>query len=321
MTDAVGDQRGLLDLTQGSVARTALISTVILILVIGVTLLIGIPIRRRLRSLTEAAGRVANGEVGVQVPSGGTDELARLSDAFNEMSRQRQVSEQLRLQLNSDVAHELRTPLTNLLGWLEAAEDGVARYDASLNASLLAETRQLTGIVADLQTLTMADAEGLRLHDDDLDLARLLSTVVASHARRAESEHVDLVLDTVPGLQLRGDGGRIRQVMDNLVANALDHTPAGGRIEITADQSGAFVRIRVTDSGTGITDDDLPSVFERFWRADRSRSRVSGGSGLGLAIVRKLVEAHGGRVSVTSVVNQGTVFTVLLPPDGGIPEQ
>jgi len=286
------------------------------VLVLGVTLAIGIPIRRRLRTLTRAAEQVARGEIGVQVPVRGTDELARLSGAFNEMSRQRAESERLRMQLNSDVAHELRTPLTNLLGWLEAAEDGVASYDAALNASLLGETRQLTGIVADLQTLTVADAGGLHLRDDELDLAALLTAVVESHSRRAHAEGVELTLRAEPDLQLRGDGGRIRQVMDNLVANALDHTRAGGRVVLTADAVGDTVRIRVADTGEGIAAADLPSVFERFWRADPSRSRSSGGTGLGLSIVRKLVEAHEGRISVSSAVGEGTVFTIELPQSG-----
>jgi two-component system sensor histidine kinase BaeS len=281
--------------------------------VLGVTLAIGIPIRRRVRTLTRAAEQVARGEVGVQVPVNGTDELARLSTAFNEMSRQRALSEQLRMQLNSDVAHELRTPLTNLLGWLEAAEDGVANYDATLNARLLGETRQLTGIVADLQTLTVADAGGLHLRDDELDLAALLDAVVDSHSRRAHADGVELTVQAEPDLPLRGDGGRIRQVLDNLVANALDHTPRGGRIALTADAAADVVRISVADTGHGIAADDLPSVFERFWRADPSRTRSSGGTGLGLSIVRKLVEAHGGRIDVASVVGEGTVFTIELP--------
>ena len=312
MTDAVGDQRGILDLTPGSVGRITLVSVIVLSLVLAVTMAIGIPIRRRLRSLTQAAAQVANGEVGVQVPVRGTDELAQLSVAFNEMSHQRALSEQLRVQLNSDVAHELRTPLTNLLGWLEAAEDGVATYNAALNSTLLGETRQLIGIVADLQTLTVADAGGLHLRDDELDLAALLAAVVDSHSHRAAREQVALTLRCTPQLQLRGDGGRIRQVVDNLVTNALDHTPAGGGVTVTADEVGGTVRVRIADTGEGIAAADLPSVFERFWRADKSRSRVSGGTGLGLSIVRKLVEAHGGQVSVSSVVGEGTVFTVTV---------
>ena len=313
MTDAVGDQRGPLDLTRGSVARIALISAGILALILGVALAVGTPIIRRVRALTVAAERMADGETGTQVPVKGRDEIARLGEAFNEMSRQRERNEQLRTQLISDVAHELRTPLTNLLGWLEAAEDGVAEYDASLNANLLNETKQLTRIVADLQTLTLADAGGLRLRQDDLDLAGLLATVVESHARRARADGVELRLDVANGLELHGDGGRIRQVVDNLVANALDHTPRGGVVTVSAGTHLDRVLIRVADTGVGISSADLPSIFERFWRADRSRARVSGGSGLGLSIVRKLVEAHGGTVSATSELGNGTVVTVELP--------
>jgi len=318
MTDEVGDQRGPLDLTRGSIARIALISVLILALVMGVTLVIGLPIIRRVRALTDAAERMADGDAGTQVPVRGDDELTRLSEAFNQMARQRERSDYLRTQLIGDVAHELRTPLTNLLGWLEAAEDGVARYDAELNASLLMETRQLTRIVADLQTLTVAEDRGLRLRDDDLDLGGLLATVIESHSRRAEVEGVTLELRLQPNLELRGDGGRLRQVVDNLLTNALDHTPRGGRITVTADTQDGSIRIQVADTGSGIASEDLPSVFERFWRADKSRARVSGGSGLGLSIVRKLVEAHHGTVTVTSEIGHGTVFTVAVPRPGAL---
>lgn len=312
MTDAVGDQRGPADLTRGSVARIALISAGILILVLGVVVATGLPIIRRVRALTAAAEQLANGESDVQVPVRGNDELASLGRSFNRMSQERQRSEDLRAQLISDVAHELRTPLTNLVGWLEAAEDGVADYDAALNRTLLDETHQLARIVADLQTLTLADGGGLRLRRDEIDLWTMLSTVAESHAQRALTGGVRIEFEVEPGLVVEGDGGRLQQVMDNLVSNALDHTPPGGTIAITGARIEDVVRLAVTDSGVGIAAEDLHSVFERFWRADKSRARVSGGSGLGLSIVRKLVEAHGGTVGVSSQLGRGSTFTIDL---------
>lgn len=313
ITDARGDERGPADLTRGSVARIALIVVGILVLVLGVSALVGLPLIRRVQALTVAAERMAAGESGTAVPVRGDDEIAQLAIAFNEMSRLREHSERLRTQLISDVAHELRTPLTNLLGWLEAAEDGVAEHDADLTRLLLAETHQLTRIVADLQTLTLADAGELKLRDDELDVGDLIASVADTHRLRAEAAAVALDSSVEPGLELRGDGGRIRQVLDNLVANALDHTPAGGSVSLTAQSADGRVLLRVRDTGEGIAPEDQRSVFERFWRADRSRARVSGGSGLGLAIVRDVVDAHGGRISVDSELGRGSEFVVDLP--------
>src|SRR5581483_4517072 len=199
-------------------------------------------------------------------------------------------------------SHELRTPLGSLRGWLVAAQDGVVALDPELVSSLLEETLLLQHLVDDLGDLALADAGQLRLEPVEVDLGALLRHVAATGVGR-----VTVVADEDPVLV--ADPIRLRQIVGNLVANAVRHTPPDGRITLTARADGRDVLIEVTDSGAGIPPEDLPHVFDRFWRADKSRSRRTGGSGLGLAIVRQLVEAHGGAIAAASTPGVGTTFT------------
>ncbi|WP_328644614.1 HAMP domain-containing histidine kinase [Amycolatopsis sp. NBC_00348] len=302
----------------------------ILLLTLAVTVLGGIRLIRPLRALTGAAKRMEGGESGAQVKVRGRDEIARLGTAFNAMSASRERLEQTRKAMVSDIAHELRTPLSNIRGWLEATQDGISRLDDELVDSLLEEAVHLQHIVNDLQDLALADAGALRLHPEPVDAAHLLAQVAA--AQRPAG--IALSVETPAALEVTADPVRLRQAVGNLVSNAVRHTPAGGSVVLRGRRDGDDVVIEVADTGTGISADDLPHVFDRFWRADKARTRGTGASGLsgapgggapgperssgfhsglGLAIVRKLAEAHGGTVTAASVPGQGATFTLRLP--------
>ncbi|MFD4743921.1 sensor histidine kinase [Streptomyces rubiginosohelvolus] len=334
----IGDEGGAtlpgFDLSPTNTARIAGAAALVLALTVGASVFAGARLVRPLHALTGAAQRMRDGEQPASVPVSGDDEVGRLAAAFNDMSAHRARLEEQRKAMVSDVAHELRTPLSNIRGWLEAAQDGLADPDPAFVSSLLEEAVLLQHIIDDLQDLAAADAGALRLHPEPVEVRELLGQVAAAHQARAENAGVTLaVTATAPGPALSADPVRLRQAVGNLVSNAVRHTPEGGRVTLRAyvagrDASGPYasekgcgtvvgdggtVVIEVTDTGSGIPADDLPHVFDRFWRAEKSRSRRTGGSGLGLAIVRKLVEAHGGTVEATSTEGEGSTFALRLP--------
>ncbi|WP_435835772.1 sensor histidine kinase [Streptomyces anulatus] len=317
----IGDEGGAtlpgFDLSPANTARIAGAAALVLALTVGASVFAGARLVRPLHALTGAAQRMRDGEQPESVPVSGDDEVGRLAAAFNDMSAHRARLEEQRKAMVSDVAHELRTPLSNIRGWLEAAQDGLADPDPAFVSSLLEEAVLLQHIIDDLQDLAAADAGVLRLHPGSVEIRELLSQVAAAHQARAENAGVTLaVTATAPGPALRADPVRLRQAVGNLVSNAVRHTPEGGRVTLCAyahEEGDGTVLVEVTDTGSGIPPEDLPHVFDRFWRAEKSRSRRTGGSGLGLAIVRKLVEAHGGTVDATSVEGEGSTFVLRLP--------
>ncbi|MFJ3326048.1 sensor histidine kinase [Streptomyces griseus] len=334
----IGDEGGAtlpgFDLSPANTAKIAGAAALVLALTVGASVFAGTRLVRPLHALTGAAQRMRDGEQPASVPVSGDDEVGRLAAAFNDMSAHRARLEEQRKAMVSDVAHELRTPLSNIRGWLEAAQDGLADPDPAFVSSLLEEAVQLQHIIDDLQDLAAADAGVLRLHPEPVGVRELLSQVAAAHQARAENAGVTLavavaVAATDPEPALRADPVRLRQAVGNLVSNAVRHTPEGGRVTLSAYASDASegggegddegkacdgtVVIEVQDTGSGIPAEDLPHVFDRFWRAEKSRSRRTGGSGLGLAIVRKLVEAHGGAVEATSTEGEGSTFVLRLP--------
>ncbi|MFJ9504058.1 sensor histidine kinase [Streptomyces anulatus] len=317
----IGDEGGAtlpgFDLSPANTARIAGAAALVLALTVGASVFAGARLVRPLHALTGAAQRMRDGEQPESVPVSGDDEVGRLAAAFNDMSAHRARLEEQRKAMVSDVAHELRTPLSNIRGWLEAAQDGLADPDPAFVSSLLEEAVLLQHIIDDLQDLAAADAGVLRLHPGSVEIRELLSQVAAAHQARAENAGVTLaVTATAPGPALRADPVRLRQAVGNLVSNAVRHTPEGGRVTLrayAAEEGDGTVLVEVTDTGSGIPPEDLPHVFDRFWRAEKSRSRRTGGSGLGLAIVRKLVEAHGGTVDATSVEGEGSTFVLRLP--------
>ncbi len=343
----IGDEGGAtlpgFDLSPANTARIAGAAALVLALTVGASVFAGARLVRPLHALTGAAQRMRDGEQPASVPVSGDDEVGRLAAAFNDMSAHRARLEEQRKAMVSDVAHELRTPLSNIRGWLEAAQDGLADPDPAFVSSLLEEAVLLQHIIDDLQDLAAADAGALRLHPEPVEVRELLGQVAAAHQARAEHAGVTLaVATTAPAPSaLSADPVRLRQAVGNLVSNAVRHTPEGGRVTLRAyvsapntsapratephatepyasepyasAQSDGTVVIEVTDTGSGIPTEDLPHVFDRFWRAEKSRSRRTGGSGLGLAIVRKLVEAHGGTVEAASTEGEGSTFVLLLP--------
>lgn len=299
------------ELSRANTVRIAGVATLVLFLTVLVTVVVGTRLVRPLRALADAV-RQPTGEQ-ILVPVSRTDEIGYLASAFNDLSERRQEAENQRKAMVSDIAHELRTPLNNIRGWLEAAEDGVAKFDRSLSSSLLEEAMLLQHVIDDLQDLAEAEAGQLEMHLESVIIADLLEQVAS--AQRARSEAADVMLAThVDGdLRTMVDPVRFRQAIGNLVSNAIRHSPPGETVTLRARLAGERLLIEVGDNGSGIGPDELPHVFDRFWRAEKSRSRQTGGSGLGLAIVRQLVQAHGGEVSVISNPGLETVFTVRLP--------
>jgi signal transduction histidine kinase len=264
-----------------------------------------------------AAEAVAEGDLSVRVSEEAPGEMGRLAHSFNRMTAELERAESQRRNLTADVAHELRTPLHIIQGNLEGVLDGVYQPTPEHIQATLEETRTLGRLVDDLQTLSLAEAGQLPLHRLRLPALDLLQDTLTSFAGQAAEAGV--ALEVRPGapleqLEVEVDPDRMGQVLNNLVANALRYTPEGGKIELSAERTEGGVRLGVQDNGAGIPADDLPYVFDRFWRGDRARARAAGaGSGLGLAIARQLVQAQGGRISVESRVGVGTRFSIDLP--------
>ncbi len=265
-----------------------------------------------LARIMAATDAVAEGDLKTRVPEEGRGEIRRMAQSFNRMVAQLQRSDELRRNLTADVAHELRTPLHIIQGNLEGIQDEVYQPDSEHIGLLLEETRQLSRLVEDLRTLSLSEAGQLSLNREPVDVEDLLEDVATSFSGQAEAAGVTLKVELDPPgapLSLIADAGRLDEVLSNLVANALRHTPAGGTITLRARSTQAGICIQVTDNGSGIPAEDLPFIFDRFWRGDR-RDR---GSGLGLAIARQLVQAHGGQINAESQPDQGTTFTIELP--------
>jgi signal transduction histidine kinase len=312
VTDAQGaPARPSFRLSGPNVLRIAQGAGLVLALTVTITILVGLRLVRPLRLLTEAARRPIQEQRRVAVTT--RDEIGHLATALNDLSDRREMLEQQRRALVSDVAHELRTPLTNIRSWLEAAQDGVTPADPQLLELLLDEAVLLGHVIDDLRDLAAADAGTLRLHLDYSYVNDVLSQVVDAHRGAAEAGGVQLATAYGADLQMSIDPVRLRQLVGNLVSNAVQHTGRGGQVTIRTGTGDGQLAIEVTDTGEGIDPAAVPMVFERFWRADTSRTRSTGGSGLGLAIARQLARAHDGDITVTSQPGIGSTFTVRLP--------
>lgn len=259
--------------------------------------------------LLTAAGQLTEGRYDVSVEPGGPRELRSLAVTFNDMAARLAQSEEQRRRFLADVTHELRTPLAVLQSGVEAQLDGIHPRDDRRLTSLLEETQLLGRLIDDLRTLALADAGRLTLHPERTSVSALVADAVESHRALADRRGIDLTVSIPDGLpELDVDPSRVRQVLANLLSNALRHAGPGGRVSVGVGSEGGGVRVTVADSGPGIPPDRLPSVFERFTRASDSR-----GSGLGLSIARDLVQAHGGTIEVGNRPSGGAVFSVTLP--------
>ncbi len=289
----------------GAVAAASLALTLGWVLARGLT--------RPLRDLTAATRAAADGDLQRRVVVGSQDELGQLAAAFNRMSEQLAHSMDSRRQMTADVAHDLRTPISIILGHLDAAEDGVVPSGEAMRI-IREEAGRLERLVQDLHVLAMADAGALPLNRTWQPIAPVLEQAVASHLPLAHSRGVTLDLQMEASLPpVEVDAIRLSQVLDNLLENALRHTPRTGAVRLRAKSKGEFVEIQVQDSGRGIDSQALDRVFDRFYRTDPSRQREIGGSGLGLAIARSIVEAHGGRIWAESAEGSGASFLFTLP--------
>jgi signal transduction histidine kinase len=284
----------------------------------GLALVLGILLTRALtrpvQELTDATRAVASGELGRVVEVRSHDEIGQLAESFNLMSRDLARARDLRRQLTADVAHELRTPLTLILGHAEALSEGVLPANPKNLRLIHEEAERLSRLVEDLRLLSRAEAGDLPLSLGPTRPDELAEKIVAKHQAAAAHNEVALSLDIERPLPLvQADPDRLTQVLDNLLDNAIRHTPRAGEVHVGLRAIPGFVRFEVRDSGSGIAPEDLPRVFERFYRSDAARSRDRGGSGLGLAIARSIVKSHGGQIGVTSSKGEGALFWFEVP--------
>jgi signal transduction histidine kinase len=287
---------------------------VLALLILGSTAMffMGRTLRRATQPIEEmmdAADQVAQGDYTARVTERGPRDVRHLVRAFNSMSERLQLNDEQRRRLLADISHELRTPLTVLQGNLEGMLDGVYQPDAGRLESLVEETRVMSRLIDDLRTLADAESGTLQLQREPIDLSVLANEVIASFRGQAQSTGVSLSVEAAPDLPLiEIDPARIRQVLTNLIANALRYTNNGGSIHVQCESKDKTIEVTVSDTGRGIAEQDLPHIFDRYTKSSDSR-----GSGLGLAIAKDLVEAHGGNIGAQSEVGQGTTITFTLP--------
>jgi len=266
------------------------------------------------KSLTSTARLLGQGDFSQRVDVKDRSELGELADTFNLMANNLERTERLRRDMIADAAHELRTPLSNIRGYLEAIRDGVVKPDADTIRSLDEEAVILSRLADDLQELSLAEAGEMKLNCRTEDSTDLIRQAVDARTAQATAKGVSLSAELSGELpQIMVDSHRISQVLRNLLENAIAHTPEGGTISVTAAMKDDWLEISVTDNGEGIPPEDLPNVFERFYRVDRSRTRATGGNGLGLTIAKRLVEVHGGKIEARSEPGKGSSFSFTVP--------
>jgi len=300
------------------IGPTAAISILLGIL----TLIIGLLLMRRvinpLSEVIAAAQAVSQGNLSARVPTHTReDDLSALSTHFNRMADELERSDKQRRNMLADIAHELRTPITILRGRLEGILDGVYPADEEHIAPALEETYLLERLVEDLRLLALAEANQLRFEPKPVNLSELCETLLGLFSAQAGEKNVNLRLDAEPNLpEVMVDPQRFQQVVGNLIDNSLRFTPGGSTIDLTIRRQNHEVVLTVSDEGTGIPEDELGHVFDRFWRGEKSRARSTGGAGLGLSIARQLVEAQGGKISARNRSPRGFEVQITLPANG-----
>ena len=300
-----------------SAVNRSLVWTGIAAAVLG-TLLIALLSGRVLspvQSLGAAALRLGRGDLTQRAPASGSAEIKQLAASFNAMAANLEEAERYRRDLAADVAHELRTPVSNIQGYLEAIKDGLLEPSGDTIDVIYSQVTHLSRLVEDLRLLAQVESGALRLDRLPSPVPDLLQRCLDAARPRAEASGIQLSLATNPATPLvEMDSTRIAQVVDNLLDNAITHTPESGSVSIAAAPTGdGRVEVSVSDTGNGILEEDLPRLFDRFYRADPSRSRSTGGAGLGLTIAKQLVEAHGGTIEAASTPGSGSAFSFRLP--------
>jgi signal transduction histidine kinase len=285
---------------------------------IALSLLLGLflssTLTRPVKELIVATRDIAQGNLEREVPVRSKDELGELTKSFNQMRVQLKQSRDLRRKMTADIAHELRTPLSIILGHAEALSDGKLDTSPETFDIIYDEAKHLSLLVEDLRTLSLSEAGELTLTLQPISPVDLIDRVVSAYQPKAHIANISLETDTDANLpDVNVDTHRIIQVFGNLLDNALRYTPTGGRVNLSARSISDGIEFRVTDSGAGISEADLPRVFDRFYRGDKSRHRQDGGSGLGLAISKSIIEAHGGQIHAESAAGEGTSIIFVLP--------
>ncbi len=313
MTFSTEDESFLVGRLTGAALTAGMIAGVISLVL---ALFLAYRLLRPVQALSQAAQQLGSGNLSQRAPILGNDELAELSRTFNLMASSLENAEQSRKAMTADIAHELRTPLAVQRANLEALQDGVFPLTTENLESILEQNLLLTRLVEDLNTLALVDSGKLELQRSTTSFPELVKRVMDRYQSQAISAGIQLTLQFDPAqdemILLSIDPLRIEQIIGNLLSNAFRYTPENGRIELRITSSKESVQLTVHDSGEGIPPEALPHIFERFYRADRSRSRALGGSGLGLAIARKLAEAHGGELNAGNHPAGGAVFTLIL---------
>ncbi|MDQ0203573.1 sensor histidine kinase [Pectinatus haikarae] len=322
------DSEHTMALVMGPTEKTFLMSVhnslfwvglIMLLLGLLVSYLLARSITVPLKNLGQAAKEVKKGTFGKTVSVRTNDEVGELADIFNQMSQTLADNTRLKKQLLANVAHELRTPLAVIQGNIEGMLDGVVEPSKDQLRSLYEEAIRLNRLIRDLRDLSLAEVHQLTLEKSPADINNLINRLIASLKPLSNKKNITINFtngkEKLPDILV--DRDRISQVFYNVIVNAVRYSPECSTIQIKTallnKQEGRWVKISIADNGTGISKEDLPHVFDHFYRGDKSRDRKSGGSGLGLAIVRQLIENHGGKIEVTSTIGMGTTFNILLP--------
>ncbi len=295
---AAADAQAMYDHSVTGVVIAAVVVAILASVVLAVVL--GRRLARPLAQFGAAARQIAAGDYDARVPRTGPEEIASLADSFNQMAASLDEQERLRRDFIANAAHELRTPLTNLQGYLEALRDGVIVADRATYESLWEEAERLVRLSHSLDALAEGDAAEAAPPVVELDLAAMLRTALEFAQPTFERAGVSVTLELPDRLPARANADGLKQVIDNLLQNAARYTPAGGRVSVRAERRPDDVLVSISNTGEGIPADDLPRVFERFYRVEKSRDRARGGAGIGLAIVKQLIEAADGRVGAES---------------------
>ncbi len=311
VTQVGGEENAFHQRLMATILRTGALTT---LLAISVGFVLTKVTLQPLKELEAATEQIASGNLSARVEVQAQDEVGALALRFNRMAADLERQDQLRRRLMNDIAHELRTPLTVMQGHLEALQDGVFPLSQENLQPVYEQTLLLKRLVNDMRDLALAEAGQMALDRAPMDPNALLQRVAARFQPTAEQRDIHLEVHVEEGLApLEADAQRMEQVLGNLLSNALRHTPSGGRVTLRADEAPGGLRITVQDTGEGIAPEDLPHIFERFYRGDPSRHRSEGQSGLGLAIARELVRAHGGEITARSTLGQGAVLEIYLP--------
>ena len=301
------------NVVRGAIFPVALISCVLAIFLVVVAVLL---VRRFVNPLADviyAARAVADGKLNTRISSEGPQDLRSLSDSFNEMASSLERNDRERRDMLADIAHELRTPLTIIRGRLEGIVDGVYSADSGQVPLALEQTYLLERLVDDLRLLTLAETRQLHFEKNSVDLAKLAQHTVDMFSAEAHEKNISLYLENRNGdFTLELDPQRTEQVIGNLIGNALRYIPEGSKIWLILEKTAEGVSLCVNDNGPGVSDEDLPFLFDRFWRKDKSRTRASGGTGLGLAIAKQLIEAQGGIISAQNLDEGGLQIQIAL---------